>query len=292
MILAPALAAISLLASPQNPDSLLITPARLAAQVGRPGLVLFHVGPRPDYDSAHIAGAEYIGFEDIDQRNSPLSLQIPAAAWLDSVLEARGVSDDSRVVVYWSSEWVSPTTRVVLTLHWFGLGDRVRVLDGGLAAWRGENRPVTREVPTPVAATGRLTPRPRADVIATADYVQAHLAPARGVTIVDARDTVFYHGRRPGAMPRAGRIPGAVSFPFSTVADSSGRFLAPAVLRARFAALGVQPGDTVVTYCHIGQQATAVWLAARLAGYEARMYDGSFQEWSRGPYPTVTSPRN
>jgi len=292
MILVPAFAALVALANPQGPDSLLITSAQLAAQVGRPGLVLFHVGPRPDYDSAHISGAQFLPVQDLNPVNGALSLELPTPERMDSILESRGISDQSRIVLYWSSEWMSPTTRALLSLHWFGLGDRVAILQGGLPAWRAEGRPVTRDVPTPVAATGRLTPRPRQDVVVRADFVQSHLPPARGVAIVDARDTVFYLGRLPGSMPRAGRIPGAVSFPFSTVADSSGRFLAPTVLRARFAALGVQPGDTVVTYCHIGQQATAVWLAARLAGYEARMYDGSFQEWSRGPYPTVTSARD
>jgi thiosulfate/3-mercaptopyruvate sulfurtransferase len=37
----------------------------------------------------------------------------------------------------------------------------------------------------------------------------------------------------------------------------------------------------VVAYCHIGQQATTVWFAARLLGREARLYDGSYVEWNR-----------
>ena len=44
---------------------------------------------------------------------------------------------------------------------------------------------------------------------------------------------------------------------------------------------GAAPGKLVVAYCHIGQQATAVWFAARLLGREARLYDGSYVEWDR-----------
>src|SRR3712207_9545320 len=51
---------------------------------------------------------------------------------------------------------------------------------------------------------------------------------------------------------------------------------------------GVAPGDTVVTYCHIGQQATAVLLAARLLGHPVRLYDGSFEDWARRGLPTET----
>jgi thiosulfate/3-mercaptopyruvate sulfurtransferase len=46
-----------------------------------------------------------------------------------------------------------------------------------------------------------------------------------------------------------------------------------------FAEAGIAPGETVVAYCHIGQQATAVLFAARLAGHPVKLYDGSFTEW-------------
>ncbi len=48
-----------------------------------------------------------------------------------------------------------------------------------------------------------------------------------------------------------------------------------------FKAAGIKPGDTVVSYCHVGQQATVVYFAARRLGYAARLYDGSWDEWSR-----------
>ena len=50
---------------------------------------------------------------------------------------------------------------------------------------------------------------------------------------------------------------------------------------ARFKAAGVKKGDTVITYCHVGQQATATWFAARTLGLDVKVYDGSFEEWSR-----------
>jgi thiosulfate/3-mercaptopyruvate sulfurtransferase len=38
-------------------------------------------------------------------------------------------------------------------------------------------------------------------------------------------------------------------------------------------------GETLVTYCHIGMQATVPYFAARVAGRDVRLYDGSFEEW-------------
>jgi thiosulfate/3-mercaptopyruvate sulfurtransferase len=48
-----------------------------------------------------------------------------------------------------------------------------------------------------------------------------------------------------------------------------------------FEEAGVKSGDSVVAYCNSGQQATVVYFAARQLGLEARVYDGSWDEWSR-----------
>jgi thiosulfate/3-mercaptopyruvate sulfurtransferase len=47
----------------------------------------------------------------------------------------------------------------------------------------------------------------------------------------------------------------------------------------------VKPADTVIAYCHIGQQATATIFAARTAGYKVMLYDGSFEDWSKRNLP-------
>lgn len=261
------------------PAGPVVTAAWVASQLQSPSLVLLHVGDRAQYDQEHIAGARLVEMRDVSHRTAnglPLELLSPDS--LRKQLEALGISDDSRVVVYFGKDWVTPATRVLFTLDWAGLGRRSALLDGGLPAWKGEGRPVTAA--PAVARRGRLSPLTvRGSAVVDGDWVRANLG-APGLAIVDARAAMFYDGPKHGEH-RAGHVPGARNIPFSEIADDQLRVKDRAALEALFRQAGVKPGDTVVAYCHIGQQATAVVLAARLLGHDVKLYDGSFDDWSR-----------
>ncbi len=264
-----------------NPrEALLTTTAWLAKHLGDPNLVVLHVGDAQEYAAEHIPGALLVSMRDVSapHTSGALILEMPSPADLRSRLERLGVSDDSRIVVYYGKDWVSPATRVILTLDWIGLGDRTSLLDGGMQLWKREGKPVTSTA-TPAPKPGRLAARPvRADLIVDHALVRQSIR-APGVTIVDARAPMFYDGP-PHGEHRAGHIPSAVSVPFNTVFGDDLRLLGADSLATLFGKAGVRPKDTVVVYCHIGQQATAVVFAARSLGFTARLYDGSFDDWS------------
>jgi thiosulfate/3-mercaptopyruvate sulfurtransferase len=263
-----------------------VSTAWVADHLKDPDLVLLHVGEKPEYDAGHLPGARFVSLQDISvsDRTNPngLILEVPAATDLRDRLAALGISDKSRVVVYFGKDWVSPTTRVLFTLDYAGLGAQSALLEGGMPQWKNEGRALTTEVPA--AATATLSPLRTRPLVVDAEWVQAHRA-APHVAIVDARDTVFYSGTRSGGRPpneqRAGHIAGARSVYFGSLYDDKNALKPATELAAIFAAAGVQPGDTVVTYCHIGQQATATLFAARSLGHPVRLYDGSFEDWSR-----------
>jgi len=84
-------------------------------------------------------------------------------------------------------------------------------------------------------------------------------------------------------MPRGGHIPSAKNVPFSSlVEDSNNKFKSPGALRQLFDAAEIGQSESVATYCHIGQQASLLYFAARYLG-DAHLYDGSFEDWSRRP---------
>jgi len=260
-------------------SSMIVSTEWLSNHLNDNSLVLLQVGDKSDYEAAHISGAQFIQTSDISTpRGTGLILELPPVDQLKTTFEKFGVTDKSRIIVYFSKDWVTPTARVYFTLDYLGLGDRTSILDGGLPAWQAEHRPVTAEVRA--STTGNFTPHPNAKLVVDAAWVGSNLSKP-GVAILDARAAKFYRGEDAGQMPRAGHIPSAKSIPFSTlVEDSNNKFKSADALRALFNSAGVKPKDSVATYCHIGQQASLLYFVARYLGYDAHLYDGSFQDWS------------
>lgn len=277
-------------AAAPSADDMLASPAWLKENLADPKLVLFHVGSKADFDKEHIPGAQLVNAQDlsIPRAESPLMMQLLPSAPLREKLQELGVSDDSRVIVYFGTDQLAPAMRVYLSLDAAGLSDRTSVLDGGLPAWKAAGGAVTDAV-RPVTP-GRITVSPRPEVVVGLDEMREGLGKP-GLAVIDARLPEFFEGANPGAMPRAGRIPGARNLPFPTLATADLKLKTDAELGDLFKAAGVKPGDTVASYCHTGQQATLVYFAAKRLGIKARVYDGSWDEWSRKEeLPVETGP--
>jgi thiosulfate/3-mercaptopyruvate sulfurtransferase len=264
-------------------DTMLVSTDWLAQHLKDKNLVILAIGQEADYKE-HIPNAISL---HLDEMTTPmemgkLMMELPPVEQLQKTLSGAGINNDSRIVLYLTKDGVAMMTRIYLTLDAVGLGARTSILDGGLKTWKSENRPVTAEVPT--VKPGRLDLCAQSDVIAGMDYVKSNINHP-GVRILDARAAQFYTGQaaghtHDGQEQRKGHIPGAGNLTYSTLFNDQGKFNSAEMLKTQFAQAGVKPGDRVVSYCHIGQQATVVYFAARYLGYDARMYDGSWDEWS------------
>ncbi|HEY1495543.1 MAG TPA: sulfurtransferase [Candidatus Solibacter sp.] len=263
--------------------TMLVTTDWLAQHLKDKNLVILALGPEADFKE-HIPGAISARMDEFTtpMEMGKLMLELPPIDQLQKTLGALGITNDSRVILYLSNQGVASMTRIYLTLDAVGLGAHTSILDGGLKVWKSENRPVTSEIAS--IKPGKLELCPQSDVIALMDFVKSNINHA-GVRILDARAEQFYTGQTAGKThdgqdQRKGHIPGAGNLRFSSLYDEQGKFNPPDKLKAQFTEAGVKPGDKVVSYCHIGQQATVVYFAARYLGYDARMYDGSWDEWS------------
>ena len=123
-------------------SSLIVSTEWLTQHLNDDSLVLLQVGEKKEYETAHIRTAQFIQTSDISTpRGQGLILELPSVIQLKTTFEKFGITDKSRVVVYFSKDWVTPTARVFMTLDYLGLGDRTSILDGGLPAGRQKEGP-------------------------------------------------------------------------------------------------------------------------------------------------------
>jgi thiosulfate/3-mercaptopyruvate sulfurtransferase len=260
--------------------TMIVSTTWLARHLNDSGLVILSVGQQQDYDAGHIPGALSLDFTDIrtmaPEGQEP-NVELPPMARLKEVFEKLGVNNDSHIILYVAKDQLSTATRAFLTLDAMGFGARTSILDGGFPLWQKEGRAITTDVREVIR--GKLDVCPQNDVIVTLDYVRDNLHRA-GVDIVDARTAEFYSGARIPRGQRAGHIPGAGNLPYSTLVDADGKWKPAGELRKQMEGVGIKPGDRVVSYCHVGQQATVVYFVARYWGLDARLYDGSWEDWS------------
>jgi thiosulfate/3-mercaptopyruvate sulfurtransferase len=260
-------------------NTMLVSTAWLAEHLKDPNVVVIVVWNKGDFDKGHIPGSVYMDFMDSHLMTGPtgLTMELPPMSQLAETFGKLGVTNDSHIVLYQAGESFTATARVYLTLDAMGLGAQTSVLDGGFLQWKKEGREVSTE-PRNVKV-GIVTPCPHNDVITDISYVSANMHHP-GVAIVDARLAEFYTGKTQPDKQRFGHIPGAGNLPYPTLTDSTGRLKSPEELAELFRNAGVKQGDHVVVYCHIGQQASAAYFAARYLGYDVRLFDGSWEDWS------------
>ncbi|MFF7729176.1 sulfurtransferase [Streptomyces sp. NPDC008001] len=242
---------------------------------------------RPEYEAGHIPGAVFVDLES--ELAGPAGKQgrhpLPDLAVFAAAMRGAGVGSDTEVVVYDGGQgWAA--ARAWWMLRWAG-HPSVRVLDGGLAAWRAQGGPVTDER-TPVRE-GDFVPQPGALPLLDADGAAAL---ARRGLLLDARAGERYRGEVEPIDAVAGHIPGAVSAPTTENVAADGRLRPAAELAARFGALGAADGAEVGVYCGSGVSAAQEVLALAVAGIPAALYVGSWSEWSSDPSrPVATGPQ-
>jgi thiosulfate/3-mercaptopyruvate sulfurtransferase len=268
-------------------DQVLITVTELAAAIeaGEPLSILdvrWRVDApdgRPAYLEGHLPGAVYVSLDDeLSDHNitgrgrHPL----PSGPRLQAAARQWGIRDDSLVVVY--DDWNrAGSARAWWVLSAAGL-PKVRVLDGGLAAWQaaGHNVDTGAVEPSP----GNVTV-PQDDLYAGRQpTLTAKQAVAGGITLVDARAPERFRGDVEPLDPVAGHIPGAQNLPSTAVLASDGTFLGDFALGQLLSDRGIHPEAPIGAYCGSGVTACVTIAALAAMGRPAALFPGSWSQWS------------
>jgi thiosulfate/3-mercaptopyruvate sulfurtransferase len=247
---------------------------------------------REQYVAGHVSGAVYASLNDDlagPRTGTNGRHPLPSVEALAATFRALGIANDAQVVVYDQNAGLH-AGRLWWSLRYLG-HTAVALLDGGLAKWVREGRPVRSGAETRPPSTFVAAPRP-AMVLSVAD-VTTRVGDHRTL-LVDARGAERFEGRSETIDKVAGHIPGAQNHFYRSNVGPDGTFLAPRELRATFDALldGRSTTD-VVMYCGSGVSACHNLLAMEHAGLPADtpLYVGSWSEWSADPArPIETGP--
>jgi thiosulfate/3-mercaptopyruvate sulfurtransferase len=255
-------------------ETLLTTVAELQSKLGSANLCVIDVRSAEDYARGHIPGATHFdlfGLSLVDTGEAPLKAFM---FMIHHVLELRGVSETKEVVFYEDNSGMR-AARGLWFLEFYG-HPNVKMLDGGLQAWKAAGAPVTTDAVTPKSSTFKVNER--REVLATAGDVLRSLN-KNNIAILDTRSAGEYYGTHVRAA-RGGKIPGAIHIEWTDNLDAGGKFKSNADIKSLYDKSGITPDKEVVSYCQGGYRAAHSYVALRLLGFpKVRNYIGSWKEW-------------
>jgi thiosulfate/3-mercaptopyruvate sulfurtransferase len=271
-------------------SDLLVAPDWLKARLGDPGIKTVDASwylpahgrdARAEFRAGHIPGAVFFDIDAITDRSSNLPHMLPTPEEFAKAAGALGLSEHDTIVVY-DGMGLFSAPRAWWTLKSFGARD-VRVLDGGLPAWKRAGLPLEAGEVEPQAASFHAS-GPGAAVRSMGDV--AALLRSAPDTVVDARPAPRFRGEAPEPRPgiSSGHMPGTRNVPIDRLVGSEGRLASAADIRAQFEAAGVDLTGPLVTTCGSGVTAAVLLFAlATLGKDDVALYDGSWAEWASHP---------
>ncbi len=234
-----------------------------------------------EYEAQHIPGAVFLNLKELADMTSPLPNTVPPAEKFASRMQALGLGDGSRIVLYDNSP-LRTAARAWWLFEIMG-APNIAILDGGLGKWLAEKREVE---------SGKTQLRHRHFTVWRDDKAIPSKAQvldnisSKAAQLVDARTMSRFTAEEPEVRPgmASGHIPGSVCLPYSKLFNADGTWKRGHELKGLFLEAGVNLDKPLITSCGSGVTAACVLFGARLLGKkDVTLYDGSWSCWGSDP---------
>jgi len=241
---------------------------------GNAKLVVLQATPTWPYLRQHIPGSRHAWRPELEGQ--------AFERWARS----QGIDNDSRVVVV---DTRYDATYLWWAFHHHGKTD-VRVLNGGLQAWRSAGLPIERGPTGQPRRPGNFTARGGLGLGIAGTQLVRSAQSNPNMHLWDTREPEEWSGakRRWGAK-RAGRIPWSTFLSWKAFRHSGSQgtaFRSAEAISSAIASHGLDPAKRHIFYCQSGVRTTTAIFALYLMGWDPAHlinYCGSWIEWSRDP---------
>lgn len=241
----------------------------LTKELKNSNLVIISAGPEAEYNKSHITGSVSLPYTAFDKTGDIEGLLITDAE-MAKILGDKGISEKNTIVVYdeFDSRYAA---RIYTLLKYLGAKD-VKILDGGLEAWKKGRKPITRN-PTNISKTTFSLSVNKSLMAGIADVD----APKPNLVLLDTRSPEEFNGTKDSK----GHLPGAINIEYKQLLDANGMLKSKAEIEKVYAAKGVSKDKQIVLYCSSGVRTGLHYLAlVDMLGYQnVKIYDEGYNEY-------------
>lgn len=249
--------------------------------------------PEEEFAKETIPGAVFLHLDKVADTSSPYPHMMPSTEFFTECMKKLRVRKDDLIICF-DHLGCSTAPRAWFTFRVFG-AQNVRVLNGGIAAWKARGNPVEKDGKG--VSEGSLLDPDKSDSYGYVkdssrirDLKDMHALIEKINTkavqhyIVDARSAERFAGLvdEPRAGLRRGAMPGATNVFFKETFDLTGgeKMKPVGELKKLFAAKGIDLTKPITTTCGSGMTAAVVLFALHRAGAkDLSLYDGSWMEY-------------
>ena len=241
------------------------------------------------FAEGHIPNAVFVDWltQITDQENSDL-FSLPSKLQLEKLLSNLGVTPQTLIVLT-DNRSNRISTRLFWTLKIYG-HTNLKLLDGGIDAWRSANMTLSKENQKIVPTQYRFpVTNEKYAADNTADTKEVWESVEQDAVLIDGRPEKQYTGADPGLTfhtnaphQRRGHIKSAINIPWKENFTAEGKFKSIEELRKLYQQAGVTDDEQVITYCNEGLHAAAPWFVLKeLLGFpNVKLYDDSMGVWA------------